>query len=151
MERYLNYGRKFLSSFTAIFTCVVLASTVFIGIYSNPYLPLRLIVQSLILAAASALLNFIYYSDKPIHKRAMAVRTGIHFGAVLALVLFCAWQFEWFSFRHTPSVLTFLLLFLIVYVIVWLVSFMGDLLDEWKINRRLTELYSSPMDKDSMK
>ncbi|MGE5633401.1 MAG: DUF3021 family protein [Caulobacteraceae bacterium] len=151
MERYLNYGRKFLSSFTAIFTCIILASTVFIRIYSNPYLPFRLIVQSLILAAASALLNFIYYSEKPIYKRAMAVRTGIHFGALLALVLFCAWQFEWFSFSHTPSVLTFLLLFLTVYFIVWLASFTSDLLDERKINKRLMELNLSSMNRDAVK
>jgi len=151
MERYLSYGRKFLTSFTAVFTCIILASTIFIGIYSNPHLPFRLIVQALVLAAASALLNFIYYSDKPIHKRAMAVRTGIHFGAVLALVLFCARQFEWFSFSHTPSVLTFLLLFLTVYIIVWLASFTGDLLDERKINKRLMELNSSSMDKGVMK
>jgi cytochrome bd-type quinol oxidase subunit 2 len=150
MERYLSYVRKFLSSFTAIFTCIILASAVFIGIYSNPYLPFRLIVQSLILAALSALLNFIYYSDKPIHKRAMAVRTGIHFGALLTLVLFCAWKFEWFSFSHANSVLTFLLLFLTVYFIVWLASFTGDLIDERKINKRLMELNSSPMDKGTM-
>lgn len=151
MERYLSYGRKFISSFTAIFTCIILASTVFIGIYSNPYLPFRLIVQSLILAAVSAKLNFIYDSDKPIHKRALAVRTSIHFGTLLAFVLFCAWKFEWFSFNHAPSVLTFLLLFFAVYLIVWLASFTGDLLDERKINKRLMELNSSPMDKDIMK
>lgn len=150
MKQYLNYVRKFLSSFTVIFTCIVLASTVFIGIYSNPYLPIRLIVQSLILAAASALLNFIYYSEKPIRKRAMAVRTAVHFIAILALVFFCAWQFEWFSFGNTSGVLTFLMLFVIVYVIVWLVSFMGDLLDERKINKRLAELYT-PVNNDSLK
>jgi len=151
MERYLNYGRKFLFSFTAIFTCIILASTVFIGIYSNPYLPFRLIVQSLILSAASALLNFIYYSDKPIRKRMMAVRTGINFCVLLALVLFCAWQFEWFSFSHTPSVLTFLLLFLAVYFVIWMASFTGDLLDERKINKRLAELNSSPRNKGALK
>jgi len=151
MERYLGYVRKFLSSFTAIFTCIILASTVFIGIYSNPYLPFRLIVQSLILAAVSALLNFIYYSDKPIYKREMAVRTGIHFGAILTIVLFSAWKFEWFSFSHTSSVVTFLLLFLAIYLTVWLASFTGDLLDERKINKRLKELNSSSMDKGAMK
>lgn len=151
MERYLDYGRKFLNSFTAIFTCIILASTVFIGIYSNPYLPFRLIVQSLILAATSSLLNFIYYSDKPIRKRGMAVRTVIHFSTLLALVLFCAWQFEWFSFSHAPSVLTFLVLFLAVYAIVWLASFTGDLLDERKINKRLMELNASPTNKNTMK
>jgi magnesium-transporting ATPase (P-type) len=150
MEQYLSYGRKFIASFTAIFTCIILASTIFIGIYSNPYLPFRLIVQSLILAAASALLNFIYYSDKPIHKRAMAVRTGIHFAALFSLVLYCAWQFEWFSFSHTPSVLTFLLLFLAVYIIIWLASFTGDLLDERKINKRLMELNTSHTNKNTM-
>jgi magnesium-transporting ATPase (P-type) len=144
MEKYLGYGRKFLTSFTAIFTCIILASTIFIGIYSNPYVPFRLIMQSLILSAVSALLNFIYYSEKPIHKRVMAVRTVIHFCLVLAMVLVCAWQFNWFSFGHLPSVLTFFVMFLIVYTVVWLVSFMGDLLDEWKINKRLNELYSSP-------
>lgn len=130
MERYLSYVRKFLSSFTAVFTCVILASTVFIKIYSNPYLPFRLIVQSLILSAASALLNFIYYSDKPIHKRAMTVRTGIHFGVTLAVVLFSAWQFKWFSFSHVPSILFFLLLYLAVYWVVWLTSFTGDMMNE---------------------
>ena len=151
MERYLSYGRKFLTSFTAVFTSIILASTIFIGIYSNPYLPFRLIVQALVLASASALLNFIYYSEKPIHKRSMAVRTGIHFCLLLVLVLFCTWHFAWFSFSHTPSVLTFLLLFLAVYIIVWLASFTGDLLDERKINKRLMELNSSSMDKESLK
>lgn len=140
MERYLNYGRRFLSSFAAVFTCVVLASAVFIRIYSNPYLPFRLIVQALVLAAVSAVLNFIYYSDKPIRKRAMAVRTSVHFALLLAIVLFCAWRFEWFSFNHTASLLTFLLLFFAVYAVIWIASFTGDLLDERKINRRLKEL-----------
>ncbi|OQB21177.1 MAG: hypothetical protein BWY11_02191 [Firmicutes bacterium ADurb.Bin182] len=144
MERYLNFGRKFLSSFTAVFTCVILASTVFIMIYSNPYLPFRLIVQALILAGVAALLNFIYYSDKPIRKRLMAVRTGVHFTVLLAIVLFCAWRFEWFSFVHTASLLTFLLLFFAVYAIIWMANFTGDLLDERKINRRLKELNADP-------
>ena len=151
MERYLGYGRKFLSSFAAIFTCVILASTVFIGMYSNPYLPLRLIVQALILAAVSALLNFIYYSEKPIRKRGMAARTAVHFAALLALALFCAAKFDWFSFDHAPSVLTFFLLFFAVYVVVWLSSFTGDLLDERKINRRLMELNAARADRDAEK
>ncbi len=151
MERYVEYGRKYLSAFTAIFTCVILASTVFIGMYSNPYLPFRLIVQALVLAAVSALLNFIFYSEKPIRKRAMAVRTGIHFAALLALVLFCARQFGWFSFSHTSSVLTFFLLFLAVYAVIWSASFTGDLLDERKINRRLLELNAPHKGRDAAK
>ena len=151
MERYLGYGRKFLSSFAAVFTCVILASTIFIGIYSNPYLPFRLIVQALLLAAVSALLNFIYYSEKPIHKRGMAARTAVHFAALLALVLFCARMFGWFSFDHAPSVLTFFLLFLAVYAVVWLANFTGDLLDERKINRRLTELNAARADRGAVK
>lgn len=151
MERYLSYGRKFLTAFTAIFTCIILASTIFIGIYSNPYLPFRLIVQALILAAVSAFLNFIYYSDKPIRKRGMAARTAIHFSLLMGLVLLCAWQFEWFSFSHAPSVVTFVLLFLAVYIIIWLASFTGDLMDERKINRRLMELNASPVEKGAVK
>jgi len=151
MEKILDYGRKFLSAFTAIFTCVVLASTIFVVIFTNPYVPFRLIMQSLILSAVSALLNFIYYSEKPIHKRGMAVRTVIHFCLVLGMVLICAWQFNWFSFSHVPSVVTFLVMFLLVYTVVWLVNFMGDILDEWKINKRLTELYSTPADNGGVK
>jgi magnesium-transporting ATPase (P-type) len=151
MERYLHYGRKFLSAFTGVFTCVILASTVFIGIFSNPYLPLRLIVQALVLAAASALLNFIYHSEKPIRKRGMALRTCVHFIALLALVLTCAWRFQWFSFDHTSSVLTFFLLFIAVYAVIWLANFTGDLLDERKINRRLAELNAARADKDPAK
>lgn len=98
--------------------------------------------QALILAAVSALLNFIYYSDKPIRKRGMAARTCVHFTALLAIVLFCAWKFEWFPFNHTASLLTFLLLFIAVYAVIWIANFTGDLLDERKINRRLNELNS---------
>jgi hypothetical protein len=47
--------------------------------------------------------------------------------------------------------MTFLLLFLTVYLVVWLASFTGDLLDERKINKRLREFNTSPMNKGTMK
>jgi len=144
MNRYLNYGRKFLVSFTAVFTCVILASAVFIGIYSNPYLPLRLIVQALVLAAISALLNLIFVSEKPIYKRSMVLRTGVHFTLLLAAVSLCAWRFHWFSFSHRPSALAFFLLFLAVYALIWTAGFIGDLLNERQINAGLQAYRQRP-------
>lgn len=143
MERFGTLGRKFLTSFCAVFTCVILASTIFIGMYSNPYLPFRLIVQALVLAAVGALLNFIYLSEKPIHKRSMAIRTCVHFSLLISAVAGFAWRFEWFSFSHMPSLLTFFLLFLFVYAIIWVGSFIGDLLDEKRINDRLQDYQST--------
>ncbi len=139
MERFLDYGRRFLTSFTAVFTCVILASAAFIGIYSNPYLPLRLIVQALIIAAVSSLLNFIFVSEKPIRKRGMALRTLAHFILLLAAVGACARWFGWFSSSHAESLATFLLLFFAVYAAIWGASFIGDLQNERRINARLRE------------
>ena len=138
MERFLSLGRQFLASFTAVFTSVILACTVFIAIfYTNPSLPLRLIAQAAIIAAASALLYFIFVSEKPIRRRSMAVRTVVHFLLQAATVAGCAWFFRWFSFSHGPSVLAFSLLFLAVYAVIWAACFVRDLADERNINRRL--------------
>ncbi|MEL7608944.1 MAG: DUF3021 domain-containing protein [Bacillota bacterium] len=142
MDRFFDYGRRFLSSFTAVFTLVILASTGFIAIYSNPYLPFRLIAQALVIAAVSSLLNFIFVSEKPIRKRSLAIRTLVHFILLLASVAGCARYFEWFSFSHTPSVVTFALLFLAVYALIWGANFFRDLMDEKAINRRLKEYLS---------
>ena len=140
MENILHLGRKFLTSFTAVFTCTILASSIYIGIYSNPFLPFRLIVQALIIAVVSALLNFIYYSEKPIHQRGMVLRTLLHFSLLFSMILFCAWYFEWFSFSYTKGLVTFILLFLAVYGVIWIANFTGDIMDERRINKRLKEL-----------
>ncbi len=149
MERYLSYGRRFFTWFTSVFTCVILASALFIRIYSNPYLPFRLVVQSVVIAAVASLLNFLFVSEKPIRKRHMAIRTGVHFSLLLLGVSLCAWRFEWFAFGDAKSVATFMLLFLFVYALVWITSFIGDILDEKQINAGLKayRLQHSPPDK----
>ena len=148
MEMYKNIKKrllKYILSFSLVITCSNSTHSCIDGGWGE----LRFMIMSPDIIDNYAWWNFIYYSDKPIHRRGMAVRTGIHFAALLALVLFCAWQFEWFSFNHVPSILTFLGLFLAVYSIIWLASFISDLLDERKINKRLMELNSSPIDKNA--
>ncbi len=144
MKLLIGYLRKFIISFTSVFTCVILASTVFIGVYSNPYLPLRLIVQALIIAAVSALLNFIYHSEQPIHKKSLALRTCAHFSLLLLSVTGCAWFFRWFSFAHRAAVVMFFVLFAAVYAVIWLANFLGDLVDEKLLNLRLAQYQARP-------
>ncbi|HML48193.1 MAG TPA: DUF3021 family protein [Clostridia bacterium] len=137
MERFYAYGRRFLSWFVATFTCVILASTVFIGIHSNPYLPFRLVAQAAFISATSSLANFLLVSEKPLRRRRMAIRTAAHFALLLAMASLCAWRFEWFSFGHAPSALLFTLLFIAVYAVIWTTSYVGDLMNERRINGAL--------------
>jgi hypothetical protein len=139
MKKRLNYIRKFLISFTSVFTCVIIASTIFIGLYSNPYLPFKLIVQAVVIAAVSSILNFIYYSDKPIHKNSMIYRTLIHFALLTATVTGSALCFKWFSFRDAGIAITFFGLYIAVYLIIWMANFLGDIIDERIMNLKLEE------------
>jgi magnesium-transporting ATPase (P-type) len=139
MKKQLSCIRKFLISFTSVFTCVIIASTIFIGLYSNPYLPFRLIVQAVIIAAISSVLNFIYYSEKSISKKSMIFRTAIHFILLLSSVTGCALYFKWFSFENTGIALTFFGLFIAVYLIIWMANFLGDIIDEKIMNLKLEE------------
>jgi hypothetical protein len=137
MKKQLGYIRKFLISFTSVFTCVILASTICIGLYSNPYLPLKLIGQTAVIAAVSSLLNFIYDSEKPIQRYSMIRRTLLHFVLLTATVTGCAYTFKWFSFGDTGVAITFLGLYLAVYLIIWMANFLGDILDERIMNLKL--------------
>ncbi|PKM73507.1 MAG: hypothetical protein CVU91_04260 [Firmicutes bacterium HGW-Firmicutes-16] len=139
MKKQLGYIRKFLMSFTSVFTCVIIASTIFIRLYSNPYLPFKLIAQAAIIAAVSSVLNFIYYSEHPISKKSMIIRTTIHFFLLISTVTGCALYFEWFSFENNGVVLTFFGLLVAVYLIVWLMNFLGDSKDEKIMNQKLKE------------
>lgn len=139
MKKRLSYIRKFLISFTSVFTCVIIASTIFIGLYSNPYLPLKLIAQAAVIAAISSVLNFIYYSNKPIHKISMVYRTLIHFVLLTATVTGSAFCFDWFSFGDTGIAITFFGLYIAVYLIIWMANFLGDIIDEKIMNLKLEE------------
>lgn len=139
MKKHLSYIRKFLISFTSVFTCVIIASTIFIGLYSNPYLPFKLIVQAAVIAAVSSILNFIYYSEQPIHKNSMICRTLIHFVLLTAAVTGSALYFEWFSFREPGIAITFFGLYIAVYLIIWMANFLGDIIDERIMNLKLEE------------
>jgi hypothetical protein len=139
MKKRLGYIRKYLISFTSVFTCVIIASTIFIWLYSNPYLPLKLIVQAAVIAAVSSVLNFIYYSDKPIHKKSMVYRTLIHFVLLTAAVTGSAFCFEWFSFEDTGIAITFFGLYIAVYLVIWMANFLGDIIDERIMNLKLEE------------
>lgn len=139
MKKYLGYLRKFLISFASVFTCVILASTIFIWLFSNPYLPFRLILQAAILAAVSSLLYFLFYSEHPISKRSMIFRTLLHFTLLLITVTACAWLFKWFDFGKTGLTLVFFGLFDAAYSILWLANFLGDIMDEKIMNLRLAE------------
>ena len=138
MKKQFGYIRKFLGFFTSVFTCVIIASSIFILCYSNPYLPLKLIVQAGIIAALSSGLNFIYTSEKPISKKSMFIRTTVHFGLLLSAVTGCALYFKWFSFKN-GVMLTFFGLFIAVYLIIWSANFMWDIIDEKMMNLKLKE------------
>lgn len=139
MKRHLSYIRKFFLLFTLIFTCVIIACTIFIGLYSNPYLPFRLIFQAVLIAAISSVLNFIYHSELPISRKSMIIRTAVHFILLLSMVTGCAFYFEWFSFEKTGIVLTFFGLFIAAYLVIWMVNFAGDIIDEKIMNLKLME------------
>jgi len=139
MKKQLFYIGKFLGFFTSVFTCVIVASSIFILKYSNPYLPLGLVVQAGIIAAAAALLNFIYHSERPISKRSMTIRTLVHFVLLLSAVTGCAVCFRWFQFGNNGAALTFFGLFIAVYAVLWTANFMRDIMDEKMMNCRLRE------------
>lgn len=142
MNKQFTYIRKFVISFAIIFTCVTIVSAIFISLYSNPYLPVKLIIQSGIIAAIASLLNFIYYSEKPINKKSMVIRTIIHFILLLTTVCGCAFYYKWLTFNSMKVTLTFLGLFIAVYIFVWMINFCGDIIDEKILNIGLKE-YSS--------
>lgn len=139
MKKRLGYLRKYLICFSSVFTCMIIASSVFIGLYSNPYLPLKLIAQAVIIATISSVLNFIFYSEQPISKKSMIFRTAVHFILLFSTVTGCAIYFEWFSFGNASITLTFFGLFIAVYLVIWMANFLGDIIDEKIMNIKLEE------------
>ena len=97
MERYISYGRKFLTSFTAVFTCIIWQAP-----YSSDLLkpvPAISLDCSGVGTGSRFGLSILLLFDKPFTSGEWQC------GPVYILAvwhwLFCAWQFEWFSFSHT--------------------------------------------------
>ena len=131
-------------SFFMIATGVAASMYVFCLIF-NPNISFTLhdIGRILLMAFVSDLPFLIFYSGKELSKKQMFIRQLVHLPVLLAVLLFCAYIWDWVSINNTKEVLVFLLLGFLVYVIVFMITTYQDKKLADKLNLHLKERFRS--------
>lgn len=97
----------------------------------------------LLMAFASDLPFFLFYSRKELGKKQMLVRTAVHIPVLLAILLYFAHLWNWVSMNNPKEVVVFILLVLGVYAIVYAAGAYQDKKMADKLNDSLKERYHS--------
>jgi hypothetical protein len=111
--------------------------------YPNAVFTLHDIGRILLMAFFTDLPFLIFYSGKELSKKQMYIRQSVHLLAILTIVLYFAYLWNWVSLTRTKDVLVFLLLVLVVYAIVFMTTTYHDKKLADKLNHRLRERYHS--------
>ncbi len=136
--------KKILRSFFVITTGIIASMYIFCLIF-NPAASFTLndIGRILIMALASSLLFFIYYSHKELDKIQMLIRQAIHLPVLLGVLLFFAWRWDWVNVRNPKECAILILLIIVVYVAVLAANTYQDKKLADKLNDSLKKRYHS--------
>ncbi|MGL4607516.1 MAG: DUF3021 family protein [Eubacteriaceae bacterium] len=136
--------KNILRSFFVITTGIIISMYIFCMVF-NPAANFGLndIGRVLIMALASSLLFFIFYSDKELNKRQMLIRQAIHLPVLLGVLLFFAWRWDWVNVKNPKECGILILLIIGVYVVVLATNTYQDKKLADKLNDSLKKRYHS--------
>lgn len=132
--------KELAAIFTRVTTGIVIASTIFIGIFFGFDLVTGNILWQVLACALICTLGSLIYPSKELSKNVMAILTVIYYIYINIIVLGCGLLFGWFNIRRLGMVIMMLILIALVFIVVWGISIYKSkrLADE--MNRRL-EMY----------
>jgi len=108
--------KAMFNAFFVITTGAIISMYIFCLIfYQDASFSLKDIQGILMVAIASDLTFFVFYSRKDLGKKQMLVRSAIHVPVVLAVLLFFANLLDWVSMNSPRELIVFILLVLGVY------------------------------------
>lgn len=136
--------KHILRSFFVITTGIVVSMYVFCMVF-NPAASFSLndIGRVLMMAIASSLPFFIFYSRKELGKKQMLIRQVLHLSVLLGILLFLAWRWNWVNVNNPKECAVFTLLVIGVYVTVLAVNTYQDKKLADKLNDGLKKRYHS--------
>lgn len=133
MKRLKNVA----SLFTWITTGVLIAATVFIGIFSKFEEVSANILWQVLACSFLCAMGSLIYPQREVSKQEMCILTGINYILINLIVLGCGLWFDWFGIEQIGRVATMLILIAAVFVSIWGSSYYRQkkLADEF--NKRL--------------
>ena len=134
--------KTMVRAFFAIVTGIVASMYVFCLIFNqDAVFSLDDIGRVLLMAFASEIPFFIFYSRKELDKKQMLIRQAIHVPVLLAVLLYFAQLWDWVSMSHPKEIIVFIALVIIVYAMVLAFAiYQGKKLAD-KLNDRLKQKY----------
>lgn len=136
--------KNMLRSFFVITTGIIASMYIFCMVfYPAVNFTLNDIGRILIMALASSLLFFIFYSRKELGKKHMLIRQAIYLPVLLGVILFFAWRWDWVNVKNPKECAILILLIIGVFVAVLAANTYQDKKLADKLNDRLKKRYHS--------
>nr|WP_302596805.1 DUF3021 family protein [uncultured Cellulosilyticum sp.] len=132
--------KELAAIFAWVTTGIVIASTIFIGIFYSFEVVTSNILWQILICSLICTLGSLVYPNKELSKKLTAILTIIYYLYINLVVLGCGLIFEWFNMNNLGMVIVMLILIALVFISVWGISIYKSkrLADE--MNRRL-EIY----------
>lgn len=145
MENARDKFLGFIQRYCIIFTGSTLSMLTYLSIYKEPFVSIdSLLVLMFISAIISFFQQLLFSSEENYSKKAVLIRSFLHFLIIMTSVLLSAILFNWVETTQQFWVLT--LIIIGTYSILWLVFYFKDHLTSQKINQNLN-LYKERMKK----
>ncbi|MEG1369846.1 MAG: DUF3021 family protein [Carnobacterium sp.] len=145
MENIRDKFLSFIQRYCIIFTGSTLSMLAYLSIYKEPFVSIdSLLVLMFISAIISFFQQLLFSSEENYSKKAVLIRSFLHFLIIMTSVLLSAILFNWVETTQQFWVLT--LIIIGTYSILWLVFYFKDHLTSQKINQNLN-LYKERMKK----
>lgn len=109
--------------FAWVTTGVLMASTIFIGIfYGYENASFNILWQIIVCALICTIGSLIYPNNREISRRQALILTGIYYVYINIVVLGCGLAFQWFNVSHLGMVIMMLILIAVVFIVIWRIS-----------------------------
>lgn len=132
--------KRILESFFVINAGVTIGAAAFITLLQkDAKLGVEILWQIIIVSLLTALSTVIMHSKNELSKRQIIIRLVIHYILINAIVLCCAYIFNWFEFREPIKILGIIIVILSVFVFVWTITYKNDSKVAEMLNKKLNE------------
>ena len=136
--------KTIVRSYFVITTGIVTSMYVFCLIFNRDALySLDDIGRILLMALASILPFFIFYSHKELSKKQMLIRQAIHVPVLMTVLFYFAQLWDWVNMNHPKEIVVFIVLVFVVYAVVLAVATYQDKKLADQLNDRLKQRYHS--------
>ncbi|MGF7141602.1 fatty acid desaturase [Anaerotaenia torta] len=141
--------KSIIHTFFYVLSGSVLCTAVFMTIFlPKLYFTVEIIWQVIISSAIAASGGLIFYSRKELSKKQMKLRLIINYMYINAVVLGCAFLWEWVNYRRISQVITMILLIAGVYISITAATFNREKKVAEDMNQKLRRVYPEENGRD---